>query len=736
MRAKVLVLAVMVVLSLSLVSAQDSWTMFRGNPQRTGYTNLTGDLGAVTQAWKFQALNGIFSSPAVGDLDDDGDMEIVVGSEDGNIYALDDSGKTIWSYKTSKAIRSSPALADLNDDGKLDVVVGTTDGKILALDGSNGREIWKLEFYNIFRSSPVIYDIDSDYNQEIVIGSENGTLYTLDGESGLEEWVFSADGDMYSSPTVGDLDNDGDMEVIAASRGGVIYAFQHNGTLLWQYNTTNSIYSTPALADINNNGLAEVLVGADDGYFYSIEGGRMKWKLQINGSVRSSPAVADIDNDGVLDVVVGTAIQRELHGKIQLSENNALYALDGVHGSVKWRFDVGGMPISSSPAVADIDRDGESEVVFGPESGFLYALENGRVEWQFDGGTGLLSSPTLADVDSDGDLEILMGYLYSNNMVMLDSLPKPDLIVGSIWFSNDFPQGEDVLNVTISIYNEGDVGSDSFNVSVYRRSLLLDDPITNFSVPSLGSGRSFNYTFVWTVALPKGEQGIYAITDSVNVINESDETNNGLYRGFKSDLRIASLDVPELQSLEKKAEIEVTGTVENRGNIDLGGVGVGLILDSNGTENTIGSATVELIKARSTAPFSMKWGYEPSGVEQSLVVEVDPENQVDEMYEDNNRVSEEIVVKVEAAPPVPTTTKGGGEKQNPMVIILLLVVVFIVVWKKVISKRIKARKEKKGKVKEKKEEPETATETKEETPDAMKELEDYQSQMPDASINR
>lgn len=744
MLTKFSTLVLVLLLLIPVASAQDSWTMFRGNPQRTGYTDLKGDLDSVVLGWKFQALNGIFSSPAVGDLDGDGDLEIVVGSEDGNVYALDDSGKTVWSYKTSKAVRSSPALADLNDDGKLDVVVGTIDGKILALDGRNGRRIWELEFYNVFRSSPLVYDIDSDYNQEVAIGSENGTLYALDGESGLEEWTFCTDSGIYSSPAAGDLDGDGDVEVVVASSGGVIYALRHDGTLLWQYNTTSSVYSTPALADTNNNGLTEVLVGADDGYFYSIEGGGVKWKRQINGSVRSSPAVADMDNDGVLDVVVGVAIQRELHGKIQLSENNALYILDGAVGDMKWRFDVGGVPISSSPAVADIDRDGKNEVVFGAESGFLYALEDGRVEWQFGGGTGMLSSPTLADVDSDGDLEILMGYLYSNNMFMLDSLLKPDLVVSSIEYSEDFPKEGDLINITVNIHNEGGLDAGPFNLTVYRRSPLLDHPLTTLPLTGLKVGVSVDATFTWEAEVPEGELGIYAMADSEGQINESDESNNDLYRGFKSDLRIVNLNLPT-ENLMAGSGIEVSGEIENRGNMDLEGVVVSLILVSNGTEEVLRESTMGPIKAEGSEPFSFKWTYAESKLKQNLTVEVDRANSLDEMYEDNNRLSKEIVMKAEAAPPPPKTKKVSEEGQNPGVMVLLLIIVFIIVWKKVISKKIKARKEAKKKKVEGRGESEAATpeevpaepETKDGgTPDALKELEDYQSQMPESPISR
>jgi outer membrane protein assembly factor BamB/PKD repeat protein len=139
----------------------------------------------------------------------------------------------------------------------------------------------------------------------------------------------------------------------------------------------------------------------------NIEAPKVKWSYETEGRVKSPPTVADINDDGEFEVIFG-------------SSDGNLYVLDK-EGSEVWIFSASG-PIINQPTIGDVDADGKPEIVFG---GFyhntgdpnLYVLngEDGSLLWDFESGNpgdiykGFQASPQLMDINSDGALDVLIG---------------------------------------------------------------------------------------------------------------------------------------------------------------------------------------------------------------------------------------------------------------------------------------------------------------------------------------
>src|SRR6266545_1999578 len=91
-------------LALTLASAAADWPMYRGGPSLAGVTS--GTLPAKPGLlWSFKTGGPVKSSAAIiaG--------RVFVGSDDGNVYALDlAAGKTLWAFKTGGPVESSPLL--------------------------------------------------------------------------------------------------------------------------------------------------------------------------------------------------------------------------------------------------------------------------------------------------------------------------------------------------------------------------------------------------------------------------------------------------------------------------------------------------------------------------------------------------------------------------------------------------------------------------------------------------
>jgi hypothetical protein len=190
---------------------------------------------ALQPGWPKTTGDGVCSSPALGDIDGDGDIEIVVGSSDDKVYAWHHDGTSVYGWP--KAIggglyKSSPALGDIDGDGDIEIVLGSNDGKVYAWhhDGTLVTG-WPKATDSQVTSSPALGDIDGDGDIEIVVGSSDDKVYAWHYDGTLVTgWPKATGYHVYSSPALGDIDGDGDIEIVVGSRDGKVYAWDCSGT--------------------------------------------------------------------------------------------------------------------------------------------------------------------------------------------------------------------------------------------------------------------------------------------------------------------------------------------------------------------------------------------------------------------------------------------------------------------------------------------------------------------------
>ncbi|MGC9396709.1 MAG: FG-GAP repeat domain-containing protein [Anaerolineae bacterium] len=365
-------------------------------------------------------LNGgliIGSAPTAADFNGDGYKEIVVGGSDGILHVVSFNGSTwseVWSHQTNidinaagpeilnsdNNIRTSQAVADLENDGHLDIVV--TVGGFVHTDTEDRRNGGVL-VYRYQSASPWSFALIEPLSQDGTQGWPQPRIDQIGAGPGEGQPDGLWDG-IPTSPTVGDIDGDGDLEVIVLGMDRRIHAWHHNGAAVsgWPISQWNGDplwrggRSSPALGDIDGDGLPEVVVGTmspvvngeqdQNATLWAVNGDSSLvpgFPIQTEQHIHSSPALGDIDGDGQLEIVVGVG------QGITSGRTNIVYAWnhDGTPvqtpGGLLWPRETTNT-VLAPPALGDIDGDGELEIVIG-EGGYSPTDNNKLYAWNADG---------------------------------------------------------------------------------------------------------------------------------------------------------------------------------------------------------------------------------------------------------------------------------------------------------------------------------------------------------------
>lgn len=367
-------------------------------------------------------------TPAIGDLNQDGYLDIVVCAADGFLVALDgEEGKKIFEGEVSGRLVAPPAIGDVNGDGVADLVVGTYQGLVYALNGK-GQILWKVSIdrsYGGVLNRPVIRDLNGDGKAEVLIATSGKGLVALQGERGWEIWNSAAAGlgEAVTVPALADLDGNDGLELVALNRKGDVAALSLDQDRLWKAwsQTLPSFHgASPAVA---TSGDARYLVVASEtNGVYGLYGksGLVAWHAKLDGVFHQSPVAITTAQNGMAILVVDTK------GRVS--------ALDGASGAVLWQSAVGA-PVNSAPALLDVDGDAVQEAVLVDESGALTILDlgNGQVRFREKIAEAKSNQAALvmADVNNDSLLEFIS--VMDDGLVRAIGLNRRVSIGANIW---------------------------------------------------------------------------------------------------------------------------------------------------------------------------------------------------------------------------------------------------------------------------------------------------------------
>ena len=353
------------------------------------------------------------------DLCDRPDIVVVAGPAPANpmteappparIYALDGAtGSQHW--RTDEAVRASitPALADIDRDGEVEIVTLQADGdregrlvpsRLVAFSSSGTLEWTSGKTFPAPSSGAVaIADLDLDEDAEIMVGSQ---VFDHVGTP-----IFEANnvGEMTGyalMPVAVDLDGDDDLEVLWSSA-----AFHHDGTVLWTNPDVRS--GLVHVADLDDTPGPEIIVTTDAGVrLLHADGTELSDRFKPTDlpdseeTWRRPAAIHDVDQDrqreillsagdvffavrldpdaGELDVLVEFPVQDPLgfsagtafdflgdaSAEAMYADEHELHVYEPLEAAAAFTAARSSVTVEEYPVVADVDNDGSAEIVIG-----------------------------------------------------------------------------------------------------------------------------------------------------------------------------------------------------------------------------------------------------------------------------------------------------------------------------------------------------------------------------------
>lgn len=303
---------------------------------------LDGATGQLHALHTHVELNPI-TNPAIGDIDGDGLMEIVMIDSSRAMVAMEVDGTVLWRAPD----HAGPvAIADLDADGDVEIMGAFT---IVDHEGD-------LRFAGGYAPHSLAVDLDDDDDLEVILGS---AAYHHDGTPYFQANIPGITGTGLVT-AVADMDGDDRPEIIISAGSGVAI-LEHDGALKTPLGLPNGLGFSPndagrpaTVADFSGSGplVGQVLAIWGKRSVFAVFDSQLgaSWSTDVRDHSGASTATAfDFLGDGTAETI--------------LTDEERLLVMDGATGVLRLEYGRQSKTFREYPTVADVDDDGSAEIV-------------------------------------------------------------------------------------------------------------------------------------------------------------------------------------------------------------------------------------------------------------------------------------------------------------------------------------------------------------------------------------